>query len=165
MDEIFDKVKGGASKVFDEATKIAKQVADKTGVVVTQTKISFAIGETKSKMDEIYAEIGKKVYKKHTEGTDLCECMTDEFEKLDELQSELEDLNEKLAEVKETVKCKSCGENNPKTASYCVKCGESLKKDENAAEDGEVVEDSDVIIIKPEKPHENDENESSEEDA
>lgn len=163
MDEIFDKVRDGASKVFDGATKIAKQVADKTGVVVTQTKISFAIGETKNKMDEIYAEIGRKAYKKHTEGTDLCECMSDAFEKLDELQSELEDLNEKLAEVKKTVKCENCGENNPKTASYCVNCGESLKNDE--AEGGEVVEDSEVIIIKPEKPHENDDEKPSEDDA
>lgn len=163
MDEIFDKVRDGASKVLDGATKIAKQVSDKTGVVVTQTKISFAIAETKNKMEAIYAEIGKKAYKKHTEGANLCECMTDAFEKLDELQSELEDLKEKLAEVKETVKCENCGENNPKTASYCVNCGESLKHDK--AQDGEVVEDSDVIIIKPERPQENDDGKPSEDDA
>lgn len=148
MEEMLDKIKGGATKLFGRASKAAKQVAEKTDTVMTQTKISFAISETKNKMEEIYTDIGKKVYQKHLEGTDFCDCMTEALEKLDELNEELEALNERLSEAKSVIKCKSCGENNPKNSSFCANCGESLRDD---YEENDEETDDEVIIIKPKK--------------
>lgn len=156
MDEFFDKVKEQAARAKDEATKLAHRMVDKTNNIMTQTKIGFAVSETEDKIKEIYKTMGEKVYKSYTEGKLLCECMREGCEKIDELMEELDDLKEKLAEVKSSVKCAECGENDPKEASYCIKCGASMKASETAEyEDKE--DEVEAVIITPRKPEANEE--------
>ena len=151
MDEIFDKVKEHAGRAKDEAAKLTRQVVDKTNSLITQTKLNFAVSETESKIKDIYTEMGKTVYEKYAEEGSVCECMQDSCAKVDELKAEAADLRAKLAELKETVRCETCGEYNKKTASYCSKCGARLseeKSDSVYEED----EDDQVITIKSKKP-------------
>ena len=48
MDELFDKLKDGASKAKDNAEKIAKKVAQRTSNVINQTKLTFAVNEAQN---------------------------------------------------------------------------------------------------------------------
>ena len=153
MDEFFDKVKGYANIAKDEATKITKQVVDKTNNIMSQTKLNFSINETEGKIKEIYEAVGEKAYKKYVGGAEPCECMKESFEKLDELKSELADLNEKLAELKQSVKCTGCGEANSKTAKFCANCGAAMSDAVDEFVDTAAYED-DVIEINPKKSEE-----------
>ena len=156
MDEILDKIKDGASKAKDGASKIAKEVAKRTSNAIALTKLSFAANETQSKIKDVYTEIGKSLYSKHLDGEDYAE-FKDELNQIDKLIEELDTLNDKIAELKNSLKCSECGTLNPITSDYCSKCGAKLPKDVEDCEDIDLDEafdadDEDVILITPQKP-------------
>lgn len=158
MDELFDKIKDGASKAKDGASKIAKEVAKRTTNAIAITKLSFSVNEAQSKIKDIYTEIGKSLYTKHLDGNDYAE-FEDELAQIDKLMTEIETLNDKIAELKNSLKCRECGALNPNTSDYCAKCGSVLPKesnDDDVEEDSVFADDSDddeeVIIITPQKP-------------
>lgn len=160
MDELFDKIKDSASKAKDGASKIAKEVAKRTSNAITQTKLAFAVNESQNKIKDIYAEIGQSLYAKHLDGNDYAE-FTDELSQIDKLMEEIEILNDKIAELKNSLKCPECGSLNPNTSDYCAKCGSQLPKTEDDVDESDIdeafgavsdEEDEDVIIITPQKP-------------
>lgn len=167
MDEIFDKIKDGASKAKDGATKLAKEVAKRTSNVITHTKLTFAVNEAQNKIKDIYGEIGKTLYAKHLDGIECGEEFADSFEQIDKLMDEIEALNSKIAELKNSLKCPECNAFNPIEADYCSKCGAHLVKETDDVEEDTDIdeafaeadiedctddEDEDVIIINPKKP-------------
>ena len=165
MDEIFDRIKDGASKAKDGATKIAKEVAKRTTNAITHTKLTFAVNEAQSKIKDIYGEIGKNLYSKYLDGEDCGEEFADSFDQLDKLMDEVEALNSKIAELKNSLKCPECGSYNPNESDFCAKCGAHLVKEEDAEEaeadieeafaEAEADEDEEVIVINPKKPENN----------
>ena len=168
MDEIFDRIKGGASKAKDEATKIAKKVAKRTTNAITHTKLAFAVNETQNKIKDIYGEIGKNLYEKYLDGEDCGEEFADSFDQLDKLMDEVEALNAKIAELKNSLKCPECGAFNSNESDFCSKCGAHLVKEETVEEEeadideafaeAEAEEDEEeVIVINPKKPENNEE--------
>lgn len=157
MDEIFDRMREHANKAKDEAAKLTRQVVDKTNCLITQTKLNFAVNETEGKIKEIYAQMGKKVYEKHLNGVDVYEELEESCMKIDDLMAEAADLREKLAEVRDSLKCPKCGEYNKKTSTYCSKCGSILKTETDGAEKDtedqeETVEYAQVDVVRPHKP-------------
>lgn len=167
MDELFDKLKDGASKAKDNAEKIAKKVAQRTSNVINQTKLTFAVNEAQNKVKDAYSEIGKIMYKKHLDGLETDEIYSELLEKIDKLMDEISMLNDKIAELKNSLKCPECGAFNSVDSEYCSKCGAQLSSDDEAEEDVEIdideaydaaddsIEyniDEDVITIDPKKP-------------
>ena len=142
MDEFFGRIKFQASKAKDEAKKITKQVVNKTNSLLGQTKVSFAISEAESKIDDIYKEIGKDIFGRYNKGEDFGTRINESCEKINALMEEIASLQETLAELKVNVRC-SCGELNPKTSTYCSKCGQKLNEAEFE------VDEEDVVIINP----------------
>ncbi|MDD6484328.1 MAG: hypothetical protein PUF72_07120 [Clostridiales bacterium] len=149
MDDFFDKVKKHAYSAKDTASKLTKQLVDKTSNVVGQTKLTFAANETEHKINELYADLGKTIYEQYKDGGEVCDCMLERCQKLDDLNEEATEIRAKIAELKDSIKCE-CGEFNKKTADFCSKCGKHLKHDEpeNSYEDSE----DQVISIKAKRP-------------
>ncbi len=160
MDEFFDKIKDGASKAKDSAGKIAKEVAKRTTKAITHTKLAFAVNETQNKVKDIYSEIGKEIYAQHLEGADFGEYFADYFDQLDKLMEEIEMINSKMAELKNSLKCPECGAYNSNDSEFCSKCGAHIK-DKDVSDDKDDIEDAfnaaeddeeEVIVINPKKP-------------
>ncbi len=160
MDELFDKIKDSASKAKDGASKIAKEVAKRTSNAITQTKLAFSVNEAQNKIKDIYAEIGKSLYAKHIDGNDYTE-FSDELLQIDKLMEEIEILNDKIAELKNSLKCQECGALNPNSSDYCSKCGSQLPKADEDFEESDIddafdtfeeTDDEEVIVITPQKP-------------
>ena len=63
--EFFDKLTKKASETY-------KGAAEKTSKLAKEAKLKLKINENKSKINDLYQEIGKKVYQKHTETGDVC---------------------------------------------------------------------------------------------
>lgn len=116
MDEFFERLKEQAYKAKDEAAKLGKQVYAKTNNVISQTKLSFAINETDSKIKDVYSEMGKKLYEAYLISGNCIDELKEECEQLDALFKEKEALREKMSELKESVKCPECGKYNKSDA-------------------------------------------------
>lgn len=169
MDEFFDRLKDGAYKAKGGAERIAKEFAKRTTNAITYTKLSFALNEAQKNVNDIYAEIGKSMYEKYLDGEPVDEALSTSFEQLDRLMDEIASLNEKTAELRNSIKCPECGASNPAEADFCIKCGSHLSHDkdededevkididlddmEDAAADDDDDDDDDVIIINAKKP-------------
>ena len=73
-------------------------------------------------------------------------------------------IHEKIAELKNSLKCPECGAYNPTDADYCIKCGSHLVAEAEPSEENEYEiddafaeaeadeDDEDIIIINPKKP-------------
>ncbi len=150
MEELFDKIKDGASKTKDAAGRLAKEVAKRTSNAITSTKLSYAINDANNKIKDIYAEIGKTIYEKYLDGEAVDSEFTDAFEKINAFMDDIENLEAKKAELKNVLRCPDCNTLNPLTSEFCAKCGAKLTVPETDEVDTE--EDiEDVITITPEK--------------
>ena len=85
--EFFDKLGKKASEAY-------KVTADKTGKIAKETKLKFRIGELKSQINNIYEEIGKKVYEKHIREEELCikKDLEEQCTKIDVLSDEIDSI-------------------------------------------------------------------------
>lgn len=155
MSDIFDTIKFGAEKAKDGAVNFGKQMVDKTNGFMSLAKIKFAISEEKSKIKDIYTDIGRVIYDNYTKGDYVEDAIREFCEKIDKHSEELMTLQTRADEMSNSIKCPECGENNKKNSTFCSGCGAVLKK--NAAEKA-YDEAEEVVVIKPVKPEENEDN-------
>ena len=89
--EFFEKLGKKASETY-------KSAAEKTNKLASETKLKLKISDNKSKIKDIYTEIGKKVYQKYTLDENLCikEDIKEELERIDELSNEIKGLKSKI---------------------------------------------------------------------
>ena len=143
MDKFIDALKKGFSIVASETKKISKTVAGKTNTLVDVTKLNIALSDTEKKISAIYEKIGKTVYEKYSEGAPVTDAFSDLCEEIDAFIVEQESLKAQIAELKNTVSCPECGQNNDKNSVFCSKCGAKLTQDSVENEDN-VIEVTDI---------------------
>lgn len=151
MEELFDKIKDGASKTKDAAGRLAKEVAKRTSNAITSTKLSYAINDANNKIKDIYAEIGKTIYEKYLDGEAVDSEFTDAFEKINAYMDDIEALQAKKSELKNVLRCADCDTLNPVTSDFCSKCGAKLTVSDDTEEAVADEDVEDVITITPEK--------------
>lgn len=124
--DFFDKLGKKASEAY-------KITADKTGKIAKETKLKLKINETKSKINDIYEEIGKEVYEKHL-GKSNSENFEQEIEdkctEIDVLADEIENMQQQCLELKDKKKCTSCYTEIDKNVKFCPNCGAEQKEEE-----------------------------------
>ncbi len=153
--EFFDKLGKKASEAY-------KMTADKTGKLAKETKLKLKIGELKTQINEVYEEIGKRVYENHIREND--ENAEQEIEekcvKIDVLSDEIDSLLKECLELKDKKQCQKCYTEIEKEAKFCKHCGakqEEPKKEPEILE-VEVVETVEVSDTQKNADKNNEEN-------
>lgn len=125
--EFFDKITKKASETY-------KGAAEKTSKIAKEAKLKLKINENKSKINDVYEEIGRKVYQKHTESGDVCikKDLEEECAKIDILSAEIEKYHNEILELFNLKNCVKCKEPMDKDAKFCPKCGEEQPTNEEA---------------------------------
>lgn len=125
---------------FDDLSKKAsetyKNTAEKTNKLAREMKLKSLMNEDKDKIEEIYTEIGKKVYEKHIreENIDIKSELVEECSKIDAYAKEIEDTRMEILSLKNLRLCKKCGAEISLTAKFCPKCG-ATQEEEKANDD------------------------------
>lgn len=129
----FDNLGKKASKAYDAT-------AEKTGKLAKEAKFRMKINENKSDINDLYKEIGKKVYEKHVreEKLDIKTELEEECTKIDVLSAEIETCLKSILELKDKRQCEKCHAEIDLSCEFCPKCGEKQPKEE--AIEVEVVE-------------------------
>lgn len=127
-------------KLGKQASKAAKMTADKTGKLAKETKLKFKMGELKTQINDIYQEIGKKVYEKHIREEDICikKDLEEQCTKIDVLSDEIDSLLKECLELKDKKQCQSCYKEIEKDVKFCPNCGE--KQTQEQPKEAEVLE-------------------------
>ena len=143
--KFFDKIGNIASKTY-------KNASQKTGEIAKEAKIKMKMSENKSKINNLYEEIGKIVYQKHIHGEEvkIREDLNSYCSQIDELSKEIEKYQEEVLSLKNKRICENCYTEIQLSSRYCPSCGfeQPEEKKEDIKEDnidekntGEIVED------------------------
>ena len=94
--EFFDKLGKKASEAY-------KYTADKTGKLAKETKLKLKMGELKGEVNDLYQEIGKKVYEKHVreESIEIKGELEELCTKIDVVSDEIESLLKQCIELRD----------------------------------------------------------------
>lgn len=144
----FDNLGKKASKAYDVT-------AEKTGKLAKEAKFRMKINENKSDINDLYKEIGRKVYEKHVreENIDIKTELEEECTKIDVLSAEIETCLKSILELKDKRQCEKCHAEIELSNEFCPKCGAKQPKAEVL--DAEVVEqDLANSEVKPENQEE-----------
>ena len=128
----FDNIGKKASAAYDAT-------AEKTSKIAKEAKLRMKMNENKSEINNIYKEIGKKVYEKHVanENIDIKTELEEECTKIDVLSAEIETCLKSILELKEKKQCEQCHTEIDLDATFCPKCG--AKQPEIEVKEAEVV--------------------------
>lgn len=140
FDKFMGNLKGHASRLKDDAEKLTKNMVKKTNSLVGCAKLNYALNETEDKIKEILIELGRLVYEEYTVSDGCGGEIADKCERINVLYREADELKDKIAQLKNAVRCPACGEQNPSTNAYCSACGEKIvsePEDDGTAEDDE----------------------------
>lgn len=121
-----------------KAKDLASAAGNKAQEMAELTKLRLQAAQLRSDLDANYLKMGEIVYelkKADTENEDLIAMCIAE---IDAQHKELEELNQKIDDLKNEVKCPECMASNPKEALYCSRCGAALiHPQEETCEDAE----------------------------
>lgn len=142
------------NKLSKKATEAYKVTADKTGKMAKEAKLKLKIGELKSQINDIYKEIGKKVYEKHIreENIDIQKELEEQCTKIDVLSDEIETMLQECLTLRDKKQCTNCNCEIEKESKFCPKCG--AKQAQEPAKEVEVLEVLENTDVKPEKEQE-----------
>lgn len=123
--EFFDKLTKKASETY-------KGAAEKTSKLAKEAKLKMKINDNKSKIDDLYEEIGKRVYQKHIadEELNIAEELAEECKQIDELSEQIEGYHREIVELSNGKICANCKEEMSKEAKFCPKCGTEQPEEE-----------------------------------
>ena len=150
--EFFDKLGKKASEAY-------KVTADKTGKIAKEAKLKMKMADLKGQANDIYMEIGKKVYEKHVkeETLDIKNELEEECTKLDVISDEIDSILKECIDLKDKKVCQKCYSQIEKNMKFCPECGakqEETEKNENVKQ-VEVVEETNSDEKEPEITTEN----------
>ena len=114
----FDTLGKKASAAYDAT-------AEKTGKLAKEAKLRMKINENKSDINDLYKEIGRKVYEKHVreENIEIKTELEEECTKIDVLSAEIETCLKSILELKEKKQCEQCNTQMDLDYEFCPKCG------------------------------------------
>lgn len=160
--EFFDKLTKKASETY-------KGAAEKTSKLAKEAKLKMKINDNKSKINDLYEEIGKRVYQKHIaeEELNIKEELEEECKRIDELSEQIESYHREIVELSNGKICVNCKEEMEKEAKFCPKCGTEQPEEEKEDQiEVEFIPDESIeeAANKAEEESENEDTEDSDED-
>ena len=134
--DFFNKLGKKMSETYDITT-------EKTARLAKEAKLRMKINENKSDINDLYKQIGKKVYEKHVreENIDISKDLEEELTKIDVLSAEIETSLKTILELKNRKKCPKCNSEIDVECNYCPVCGE---KQPEEVKEVEIVEEKEV---------------------
>ncbi len=119
VQDIIDKVVLSAGKVATTATK-------KAGELVGAARTNLQIFDLNSEIDELFEEIGKKIYFAHIGQDTDAETIDAHLAAIDEKYEKINELKEQKAAKRNLTACPNCGMMCDKNDSFCKHCGTAL---------------------------------------
>lgn len=152
--EIFNKIGDFANKTYQKTTQ-------KTGEIAKEAKIKFKMNDDKSKINNLYQEIGKAIYRKHSNSEEISidEKLNSYCTQIDELSKDLEDAQTELLKIKNKRICENCYAEIELNVKYCPHCG--FEQPEIKQEEEEVKNEDNENKVEDNKVEENPQEENN----
>ena len=112
-------------KLGKKATETFNSAAEKTNKLAGEAKFRIKINDCKSKIKDIYQDIGKIVYQKFVlEGKlEVKEDIQEQLLKIKEYTDQIEEYEKQILELTNLKQCENCKNKIDKNAKFCPECG------------------------------------------
>lgn len=121
----------------------SKEMADKAKNITDIASLKGQIVSYENTILRNYREIGRAYYNAHKE--DITKEFPTEMDNIAEAERMITELKQKIADLKGTKKCSSCGSEIPNDSSFCSKCGQKVA-DESFFDEEDTDTTTDIII-------------------
>ena len=118
---------------------LGKKTSETTTRIARETKLKMKMSENKGKIEDLYSEIGKKMYQKHLKEEVIYGDLTEDFSTIDTLAKEIESAKVEILKLNQKKVCLKCNEEIPISAQFCPKCGDKQIASESTVTTPEVV--------------------------
>lgn len=105
---------------------LGEAAGKKTGELVEVTRLKMEAAQTEKDITATLEGLGRLIYDGRKSGEDVTEMADACIDRVDELNTQLEELRDKIVRYKNAVRCKDCGSLNTEDSLYCKKCGAKL---------------------------------------
>ena len=112
---------------FIGAKEIGSAVSKKTGQLVDTAKLRMTAADINNEINKRYEALGKAVYEARKSGTDIDGIIGECVVSIDALNDRLDEVNDRLAGMKNRTCCTSCGASIDTQALYCSRCGAKIE--------------------------------------
>lgn len=113
------------NKISEKASTAYKVTAAKTGKLAKEAKIKLKMSNLKSQINDIYLDIGAKIYEKHLlkEDINIKNDLEEECTKIDILTNQIEEILNECLELNNKKQCLKCFAKIDKDCKFCPECG------------------------------------------
>ena len=150
------------SKLGKKASETYQITKEKATTITEELKIKGKINDAKERIEELYLEIGKKVFEEINAGNDVIrEEINQKVEEINRKKEEIEKANAEILALKKLKKCISCGAEMDINNGFCSNCGKrqsvpqekiEVKEESNVeAKEVEVIEVKDIENVEEKK--------------
>ena len=129
-------------KLGQISSQTYKYTQEKTTKIAKIAKLKALMNEQKQKVEDLYNEIGKKLYENHVraEKIDIVSKIEDICKEIDAYADEIELTRKEILKLKDLKQCKKCSYEMELEYKFCPNCGEEQKEVlENKEENSENV--------------------------
>ena len=129
-------------KLGQISSQTYKYTQEKTTKIAKIAKLKALMNEHKQKVEDLYNEIGKKLYENHVraEKIDIVSKIEDICKEIDAYADEIELTRKEILKLKDLKQCKKCSYEMELEYKFCPNCGEEQKEVlENKEENSENV--------------------------
>ena len=123
------------NKISEKASTAYKVTAAKTGKLAKEAKLKLKMSNLKSQINDIYLDIGAKIYEKHLlkEDINIKNDLEEECTKIDILTNQIEEILNECLELNNKKQCLKCFAKIDKDCKFCPECGTKHDRDINAS--------------------------------
>ena len=113
------------NKISEKASTAYKVTAAKTGRLAKEAKLKLKMSNLKSQINDIYLDIGAKIYEKHLlkEDINIKNDLEEECTKIDILTNQIEEILNECLELNNKKQCLKCFAKIDKDCKFCPECG------------------------------------------
>lgn len=137
---------GTMDDLLIKAKELARAAGDKTEEVVGYTRLKLQMSQLKSDIEENYEKLGQIVYELHCADTQNQELLDMCFAELDAQNEQLEELQFKIDQLKNTVKCPACKQPVPNQAKFCSNCGSPVNPEKDSNDPPNAAADTATVV-------------------
>ena len=107
-------------EIFDKTVKY-------TGNYTKQVRLKLRMAEKKNRIEDIYTNIGEKIYREYVLGEEVTKDLVSECESIDKLSEEVEYCRMEILKLKDKIQCRECHREIHSEYKFCPVCGANLK--------------------------------------
>lgn len=121
--------------VFDDiiigVKDLTSEIGDKTGKFASVSKLKITAAELNGEINKRYEALGRIVYEAQKAENDISEMTAECVKGIDALYTRLDDINAKIASLRDKKYCPTCGAVVERNSIYCSRCGTCVEGNKN----------------------------------